>query len=275
MTSQLKRQPGAHPPGSGLLLIYAWTAWVLFNLSALYFLGFIADLLVPKTVDSGPVTIWPLALLINLELLALFGIQHSVMARPWFKQWLARYLHPAAERSTYVLASVLVFILLFWLWRPMPVTIWRFEAPLLQTLMWLLFAAGWALMAVSTTWISQADLLGLRQARYHYADREYRPVPFQVRAGYRYCRHPMMLGVIIGVWATPHLTVGHALLAAGFTVYILIGVYFEEREAAQALGDEYRAYRERVPMLIPWPGRSVPVQGQRSSSRADAAPGPR
>lgn len=260
MTSQAANPQSSHPPGSGLLLIYAWSAWGLFNLSALYLLGFIADVLVPRTINSGPVTIWPLALLINLELLALFGIQHSVMARPWFKQWLARYVHPAAERSTYVLASVMVFILLFWLWRPIPVTIWRFEHPLPQILMWLLFAAGWGLMAISTTWISQADLLGLRQARYHYAGREYRPVPFQVRAGYRYCRHPMMLGVIIGVWATPHLTVGHALLAAGFTVYILIGVYFEEREAARDLGDEYQAYRARVPMLIPWPGRSVPPQ---------------
>lgn len=260
MSDQPTGQAGKRNTGAGIVLAYAWIVWGLFILSAIYLLGFVGGFLVPKTVDSGTMSAWPLALMINLELLALFGLQHSVMARPWFRQWLSRQVPPAAVRSTYVLASVLVLALLFWQWRPIPVTIWRLEHPLAQAPMWLLFAAGWGLMAVSTTWISQADLIGLRQARLHYAGREYTPVPFQIRAGYRFCRHPMMLGVIAGVWFTPHLTVGHALLAAGFTVYILIGVYFEEREAVRDLGEEYQAYRSRVPMLIPWPGRSLPAQ---------------
>jgi len=253
--SGLLPRPGSREPL--FVLIYAWLAWGLFAITGLYLVGFLGGILVPKDVDTGRVTAWPVALLINLELLALFGLQHSVMARPWFKGWLARYVPLPAGRSTYVLASTLMIILLMWLWRPMPETIWRFEHPLAQAPMWLLFAAGWGLMGAATTWIDQSDLLGLRQARCYFQGRTYRPVPFQVRAGYRYCRHPMMSGVILGVWATPHLTVGHALLAAGLTAYILIGIHFEEREALEQLGPDYASYRASVPMLMPRPGRSA------------------
>ncbi|MGD8977406.1 MAG: NnrU family protein [Gammaproteobacteria bacterium] len=253
--SGLLQRPGSRKPL--FVMIYAWLAWGLFAITGLYLVAFLGGILVPKDIDSGRVAAWPVALLINLELLALFGLQHSVMARPWFKHWLARYVPLPAGRSTYVLASTIMIALLMWLWRPMPETIWRFEHPLAQAPMWLLFAAGWGLMGAATTWIDQSDLLGLRQARCYFRGRVYRPVPFQVRAGYRYCRHPMMSGVILGVWATPHLTVGHALLAAGLTAYILIGIHFEEREALEQLGPDYASYRASVPMLMPWPGRSV------------------
>ncbi|MGB5622686.1 MAG: isoprenylcysteine carboxylmethyltransferase family protein [Gammaproteobacteria bacterium] len=243
------------------VLIFAWISWGLFCLTGLYLIGFLGNLVVPKGIDSGTVTHWLLALMINLELLALFGLQHSVMARPWFKRWLVRYLPLPAERSVFVLASVVMLALLMWLWRPLPITLWHLEHPIAQASMWLLFAAGWGLMGMATTWIDQADLLGLRQARCYYAGRVYRPVPFQIRAGYRFCRHPMMSGVILGVWATPHMTVGHAVLAAGLTAYILIGVHFEERETLRQFGEDYAAYRARVPMLIPLPGRSVPGEG--------------
>jgi len=243
------------------VLIFAWISWGLFCLTGLYLIGFLGNFIVPKSVDTGPTTHGLVALAINLELLALFGLQHSVMARPWFKRWMVRYLPLPAERSVYVLASVIMLALLMWLWRPLPATIWRLDHPLAQAPMWLLFAAGWGLMAAATTWIDQADLLGLRQARCYYSGRVYRPVPFQVRAGYRFCRHPMMSGLILGIWATPHLTVGHAVLAAGLTMYILIGIHFEERETLRQFGEDYAAYRARVPMLIPLPGRSVPGEG--------------
>jgi protein-S-isoprenylcysteine O-methyltransferase Ste14 len=255
MASGFLPRQGAREPW--LVLVYAWAAMGLFAITGLYLIGFLGGILVPRDVDSGRVPAWPLALLINLELLALFGLQHSVMARPWFKRWLVRHIPLPAERSTYVLASTVTVALLMWLWRPMPVTIWHLEHPLAQAPVWLLFAAGWGLMAAATTWIDGSDLLGLRQARCHFHGRPYQPVPFQVRAGYRYCRHPMMSGVILGAWATPHMTVGHALLAAGLTAYILIGIHFEEREASRQLGPEYESYRASVPMLVPWPGRST------------------
>lgn len=216
-----------------------------------YLIGFLGDFLVPKSIDRGsPDSFWT-ALLVNVALLGLFGLQHSGMAREGFKKWLTRWIPGLLVRSTYVLVSGTTLILFFWLWRPMPTVVWSVESAVGQALLWGLFGAGWALTAVATELTGSLHLVGLRQAYAYLRNQTYSPPVFQTPSLYRYTRHPLMLGFLIAFWATPHMTVGHLLFAAVMTGYIYMGIVFEERALIREFGERYREYRHQTPMLIP------------------------
>jgi protein-S-isoprenylcysteine O-methyltransferase Ste14 len=219
-----------------------------------YLVGFSANLLVPKGIDGGLVAPWPEALAVNLLLLGVFGLQHSLMARPGFKRWWTRTVPQPLERSSYVLATALVLALLFWQWRAMPEpVVWQVETPIVAGLLWSLFGLGWVLALVSTFLINHFELFGLQQLAAQLTGRTPAPGPFRTPLLYRYVRHPLYLGLLLGLWATPRMTAGHLLFAAGLTVYILIGVSFEERDLVAQFGERYRRYRAEVGML--WPRR--------------------
>ena len=233
--------------------VYGLTAYVLFLVVFLYAVGFVADWLVPKSIDSGepgePVT----SLLINAALLAVFAIQHSVMARPGFKAWWTRFVSPSIERSTYVLLSDLALALLFWQWQPLPDVIWHVDNDLGAIALYGLSALGWLMALASTFAISHFDLFGLRQVYLFLRDERYRQVDFRLVGLYKLVRHPLMLGFLIAFWATPHMTLGHFVFAIATTLYILIALQFEERDLLKHFGEKYRTYKNRVPMLLPLP----------------------
>lgn len=240
---------------------YGLVAYVVFFLTFLYSIAFVGGFLGPRTVDAGGPTEDPLtALLINAGLLGLFAIQHSVMARPAFKRRWTKIVPASVERSTYVLLSSLVLILLFWQWRPMPGVVWEVEGPLARNAVWVVFASGWLLVLVSTFLISHFDLFGLRQVWLRLREKPYRPLEFQLSFLYRFVRHPLLLGFLIAFWATPTMTVGHLLFAVATTGYILVGIQLEERDLVKAHGEAYEEYRESTPMLIPRPGRRAPEE---------------
>ncbi|MEB3020796.1 methanethiol S-methyltransferase [[Mycobacterium] crassicus] len=234
-----------------LALVYGALNYLGFLAVFLYLIGFVGNFVVPRSVDHGPPAPVGLAIVIDVALVALFGVQHSVMARPGFKRWLTRVLPESIERSTYVLASNLVLALLFWQWRPIPTTIWNLTMPAERTVLWGLFWIGWAVALASTFMISHVDLVGLRQVYLAWQGRAYSHVGFHARALYRVVRHPLMLGFVFAFWATPTMTAGHLLFAVAATGYILIAVQFEERDLIAALGDEYLRYRRQVPMIVP------------------------
>ncbi len=239
-----------------LVLGYGLVCYLIFFGTFLYLVGFLGNFLVPKGVDDG--TVIPLfpALCLNLGLIALFGIQHSVMARPAFKERWTRIVPRSVERSTYVLVTSLILISIFWLWQPMPQTVWRAESPWLAALLRALFFAGFLITLLSTYMTDHFDLFGLRQVWLRFVGRRYEHPPFKVTWFYRLIRHPLYTGLILAFWATPHMTLGHLLFAAGMTAYILIAVRLEERDLVTFLGDRYRAYQREVPMLVPRPGRT-------------------
>jgi len=215
-----------------------------------YAAGFLADVGVPAGMDAPAHSGWPAAIAIDLALVALFGVQHSVMARPWFKRRWTRLVPEPAERATYVLCSGAALALLAWQWQPVGGTIWRVSgAGRIAVLA--CAAAGWALALGATFAISHTDLFGLRQARLHARGARYEPPPFTEGGLYRLVRHPLLTGFLIVIWATPVLTVGHLAFAAALTGYILIGIRLEERDLLRGLGEAYRRYRAAVPALIP------------------------
>lgn len=221
-------------------------------------IAFTGDFPVPKTVDSGRAGAWLVAALVDALLLGLFAIQHSVMARPAFKARWTRLVPPAAERSVYVLAASLALGLALWQWQPIGGTIWAVSSQPWAGLLVALSLAGWALVVAATFMIHHFDLFGLRQAALALAQRPYTPVPFVVRGAYALVRQPMMLGIIVGVWAAPRMSAGHLLFAALATSYILVGTRLEERDLSSALGPAYGAYQRRVPMFLPRPGLDLP-----------------
>lgn len=236
------------------ILAYGVACYLVFLLTFLYAIGFVADVLVPRTLDRGPVAPTATALAIDVLLLGLFALQHSVMARPGFKRWLTGWLPESMERSTYVLASSLVLLLLFWQWRPLPAVIWDVQAPWAYWLLYALSALGWLIVLTGTFAIDHFDLFGLRQTWHGARGRQAQPAHFVERYYYRLIRHPLMLGFIIAFWATPRMSTGHLLFAIATTGYILVAVKFlEERDLVVAHGDAYRDYQQRVPMLCPWP----------------------
>ena len=240
-------------------LIYGAGSYAIFFLTLLYAIGFLGNVLVPKALDSGPVGPLGTALLIDLGLLALFAIQHSVMARPAFKQLLTRVVAPAAERSTYVLASSLALAALFWLWRPLGGVVWEVEHTVGRALLYGGFAAGWALVLVTTFVINHFDLFGLRQAWRHFRGQQQEPLRFVTPFLYRIVRHPLYVGWLLAFWSTPTMTVTHLLFAVVTTAYILVAIRLEERDLMDA-HPEYAAYRARVPMLLPkWRQRPRPT----------------
>jgi len=214
--------------------------------------AFVADVGVVRGIDARAQEGVGSAIGVDLALIALFGVSHSVMARGWFKERLVRVLPAAAERSTFVLVADLTLGLLLWQWRPMPATLWDVEPGFGRSALWALSAVGVLLVVYSTYLTDHFDLFGLRQVWLYARGRPYVPVRFQERSLYRYVRHPMMLGILLWFWATPTMSVGHLVFAAGMSVYVLIGVTLEERELASHLGDEYRRYRARVGRLVPW-----------------------
>lgn len=239
-----------------LVLIYGVVSCVIFFATFLYAIGFVANVIVPKSIDSGSPGDLTTSLLINTALLGLFAVQHGVMARPAFKQWWTRIIPPPAERSTYVLLSSLALLLLYCQWRPLLQPVWDLSSPVLQTFLWGIAALGWLIMLVSTFLINHFDLFGLRQVYLYFTGQPYIPFGFRTPALHRLVPHPIILGFITAFWATPTMTVGHLFFAAVTTAYVLIAIQLEERDLVTFHGDEYRRYRQQVRMLVPLPRRT-------------------
>ncbi len=233
------------------LFTYGLLSYVIFLASFLYAIGFVGNFLVPKTLDAAPAASGPLAVLINLGLLAVFAVQHSVMARPWFKNLWVRLVPVEIERSTYVLLSSVLMFALYWFWQPLGGEIWSVGDPVVRTSIYAAYGLGWAVLLLSTFLIDHFDLFGLRQVWLQLVGREYTPLRFKEHAFYRIVRHPIYVGWLMIFWATPTMTIAHLLFAVMTTAYILVGIQFEERDLVREHGDTYRTYRERVPMLIP------------------------
>lgn len=233
-----------------LIFMFGLISYAVFLFSVVYGIGFIGGMVVPRSVDDGPVAAPLAALLGDLALIALFGVQHSVMARRGFKEWLAKWVPVPAERSAYVLLSSLCLLLLFWCWRPLPATIWHFAGGPGYFVLTSLFWGGWLLVLISSFLINHFDLFGLRQVWLHLRGVEYTPIAFKQPAIYRLVRHPLMLGFLMAFWATPHMTVGHLIFAAGMTVYIGVGIALEEKDLLAQHGEAYRRYRDTVPAIF-------------------------
>jgi protein-S-isoprenylcysteine O-methyltransferase Ste14 len=232
--------------------LYGLVAYLLFFFTFLYAIGFVTGVAVPKTIDSGPVVPIVEALIVNILLMTLFALQHSVMARKPFKQWLTQYLPAAIERSTYVLLASLALVLLFWQWRPIPAVVWEISNPQIATNITAISFFGFALVLLSSFLINHFELFGLHQVAINVAGRTMPEPRFKTPALYKVVRHPIYLGFIIAFWAAPVMTVGHLLFAAVTTAYIFVGIFLEERDLVQLFGEQYKRYRAQVGMLVPF-----------------------
>lgn len=236
------------------ILFYGIADYLLGVAALVYLIAFLFNLVVPKTIDAGSSGSALPAPLIDVGLIALFGVQHSVMARRGFKSWLTRFLPPAAERATFLLATALVTFTLCLCWQPLPTVLWQADDPIVRGVLLGVGLAGWALVLLSSFQINHFDLFGLRQVWLYFVDREYTPLPFKAAGLYRHIRHPLMTGVFIGVWITPSMSSGHLLLALGMSVYILIGVSHEEKDLFRDFGENYRQYARATGRFVPWHG---------------------
>jgi len=237
-------------------LLYGLLSYVLSQVTIVYAIGFLGDFLVPKTVNSGPVPdVW-YAILLDAALLGLFAVQHSVMARPGFKRAWKRIVPEHLERSTYVLISALLLVLIYVFWQPIPTVLWDAAGTWMAPVLWAIFGAGWLLLVAGTHQIDHYALFGVKQVWMHYRGETYTPPEFQVTGLYRYVRHPIMTGFLLAFWAIPTMTVGHALFAGLATGYIFVGTFFEERDLLDRFGEQYARYRKSTPMLLPGIGSS-------------------
>jgi len=242
--------------GKFMAFLYGLVAYLAFAVTIVYAIGFVAGLVVPKTIDSGTVVPLTEAIVVNLLLMSLFAVQHSVMARPQFKKWWTQFVPVAVERSTFVLFSSLALLLLFWQWRPIPAVVWQVSNPQVATSLLALGLFGWLLVFISTFLINHFELFGLHQVANHLAGKPMPAVRFRTPLLYNLVRHPIYLGFIIFFWATPVMTAGHLLFAAVTTAYIFVGIALEEHDLIAVFGDEYRRYRQRVAMIVPFFGKS-------------------
>ena len=243
-----------------LIFVFGLVSYLVFFAVFLYWIGFMDNLLVPKGIDAGTTGSIFLAVVINFLLVTVFGLQHSIMARSKFKKWLTRFVPPAAERSVYVLISSLILILVFWLWQPVEINVWHVESYTFQIIIYAFFVLGWIILLISTFLINHFELFGLQQIYTNLRNKPMKAPEFQMPLFYRIVRHPMMIGVIIAIWATPDMTLGHLMFSVFMTGYILIGTYFEEQDLVRNFGGKYIMYRNSVPKVIPIGKKKLPEE---------------
>jgi len=252
--------------GRIVAFVYGVVAYVIFLGTFLYAIGFVGNILVPKSMDSGPTGRFLPALAIDALLLGVFAIQHSAMARPAFKRWERRFIPQPIERSTYVLMASLALVLLFWQWQPLGGVIWQIEDEAARVALRVVFWTGWLTVLATTFLIDHFDLFGLRQVYLYLRGREYSAIAFRTPGPYNVVRHPLYVGFMLAFWATPTMTATHLVFAVATTAYILIAIQLEEHDLVAHYGKTYLAYRERVPMVLPLPkGRPAESVGARVS----------
>jgi protein-S-isoprenylcysteine O-methyltransferase Ste14 len=234
-----------------IVLFYGVICYATFLGTLLYLMGFLNDFLVPKGIDDGEPQSLASGMGPNIALILLFGIQHTIMARPRFKAWWKRTLPESIERSTFVLSASVILILLFWQWRAMPGTIWHAESTGLAYALYALHALGWGLVLLSSFLINHFELFGLQQVYLHWRSHEPTPPRFRLPWLYRLIRHPLMLGFLVAFWSTPHMTQGHLVFTLAMTAYIFVGIHFEERDLVRTFGEQYREYQQCTGMILP------------------------
>jgi len=246
-----------------LAFLYGAVSYLIFFITFLYAIGFVGNMIVPKSIDTGPsAATFARGLIANVILMSIFALQHSIMARPAFKRVWTRYVPKPVERSTYVLAASLALILLFWQWRAMPELVWNVENAVGQYFLWTLFFLGWGTVLLSTFLINHFELFGLKQVNAYRTGAEFHYSKFRTPFFYKFVRHPLYLGFIVAFWATPRMSVGHLLFAAVTTVYILVAIQLEERDLVDIHGEAYENYRRQVSMLLPIPKGGAPVEAK-------------
>jgi protein-S-isoprenylcysteine O-methyltransferase Ste14 len=237
-----------------MILMYGVMAYMAFFATICYAIGFVGNYLVPKSVDTGEMGDISTAVLANAAMLALFAIQHTIMARPGFKRWVTQYIPKEVERSTFVITASLILAGTFYYWRPIPAVLWSVENPVIVMMLHCTYFLGWAMVFGSSFLINHFDLFGLRQVMLAAMKKPYTQLPFRMTILYKFVRHPLMLGFLIAFWSSPEMTLGHFLFSGLTTCYILMGIQFEERDLEREHGEKYRAYKAAVPMLLPYKG---------------------
>jgi protein-S-isoprenylcysteine O-methyltransferase Ste14 len=250
---------------------YGVVSYVIFLGTFLYAIAFVGGFVVPRRLDGPLETSVAAAIAIDCGLLTIFALQHSIMARRWFKEWWTGIVPWAIERSTFVLAASLALLLLFWQWRPIGIAIWSVENAAARLVLWTLFAAGWGTVLVVTFLINHFDLFGLRQVWLPLVGRPYTPISFRTPLPYRFVRHPLYFGFLLAFWMTPTMTLAHLVFALATTAYIVLAIQFEERDLVAEHGAAYEAYRRSVPMLLPGSG---PRRGTPLDPTGDGLPVP-